>query len=273
MPFFPPSLLADIRIRIRIHIHAHSSLLPSPLPFLLSSVPPSPSSPHPCSPKNKQTSMSGKPRLPSVKDLLNSPEQGSSADHASQRSPQNTHASQPLPRHTPLTSPDSRIPPFHRQFPLDQRNIPRSSALPHISLNSTTRWNPPDGGRLPSVREVLSGERSAADPMGYSHPHLSGSGSGSGSRAGASSSSSSPASTAQGQQKGGFPCERCGRLFTRKSDAHKHIRVVHDRLKVYACRVCGRKFARKDYCVVSCNYICANEFSCSLTFMFYCLTF
>lgn len=49
----------------------------------------------------------------------------------------------------------------------------------------------------------------------------------------------------------GFPCDRCGRVFARKADALKHIRVVHDKLKTFSCVVCGKRFARKDYCVVS----------------------
>lgn len=48
----------------------------------------------------------------------------------------------------------------------------------------------------------------------------------------------------------GYPCDRCGRLFNRKADALKHIQVVHDKLKLFACRVCGRRFGRKDYCAV-----------------------
>lgn len=44
-----------------------------------------------------------------------------------------------------------------------------------------------------------------------------------------------------------YPCERCDKSFTRKSDARKHVRVVHDRLKIFVCEVCDKKFARKDY--------------------------
>lgn len=46
------------------------------------------------------------------------------------------------------------------------------------------------------------------------------------------------------------PCERCGRLFGRKSDGMKHFPEVHERAKDYACSVSGRQFARKDYCTV-----------------------
>lgn len=48
----------------------------------------------------------------------------------------------------------------------------------------------------------------------------------------------------------GYPCERCGRIFGRKADALKHIRVVHEKLKIFSCRVCCKRFARKDYCMV-----------------------
>lgn len=47
------------------------------------------------------------------------------------------------------------------------------------------------------------------------------------------------------------PCERCGRIFSRKADAAKHISVVHDRIKNFICINCGRRFGRKDYLVVS----------------------
>lgn len=60
-------------------------------------------------------------------------------------------------------------------------------------------------------------------------------------------STTSPSTT---QKRSGYPCDRCGRVFARRADALKHIRVVHDKLKTFCCVVCGKKFARKDYCVV-----------------------
>lgn len=57
----------------------------------------------------------------------------------------------------------------------------------------------------------------------------------------------------------GYPCERCGRMFTRKADAVKHIRVVHDKIKNYACSICEKKFGRKDYCMVSANHIFTTD--------------
>ena len=44
-----------------------------------------------------------------------------------------------------------------------------------------------------------------------------------------------------------YPCDRCEKDFTRKSDAKKHIRVVHERLKTFICNICNKGFARKDY--------------------------
>lgn len=65
------------------------------------------------------------------------------------------------------------------------------------------------------------------------------------SSAGQSSRRSSPSSGV------GHPCDRCGRVFTRRADAAKHIRVVHDRVKNFVCDLCGRRFGRKDYLIVS----------------------
>lgn len=49
----------------------------------------------------------------------------------------------------------------------------------------------------------------------------------------------------------GNQCERCGRIFNRRADMLKHVRVVHDRVKDFECEICGRKFGRKDYLSVS----------------------
>lgn len=51
------------------------------------------------------------------------------------------------------------------------------------------------------------------------------------------------------------PCSRCARVFNRKADAEKHISVVHDRIKNFICIICGRRFGRKDYLVVSAYFI------------------
>lgn len=48
-----------------------------------------------------------------------------------------------------------------------------------------------------------------------------------------------------------YLCERCGRLFKRKGDVEKHIRVVHEKVKDFICTLCGRPFGRKDYLIVS----------------------
>lgn len=59
------------------------------------------------------------------------------------------------------------------------------------------------------------------------------------------------ASSSSSKKEAGYPCERCGRVFRRKADRLKHIRVVHDKIKTFSCVVCGKKFGRKDYCIVS----------------------
>lgn len=51
----------------------------------------------------------------------------------------------------------------------------------------------------------------------------------------------------------GNQCDKCGRVFNRRADMLKHVRVVHDRVKDFTCDVCGRKFGRKDYLSVSKN--------------------
>lgn len=51
-----------------------------------------------------------------------------------------------------------------------------------------------------------------------------------------------------------YLCERCGRLFKRKGDVEKHIRVVHEKVKDFVCTICGRPFGRKDYLIVS-NFV------------------
>lgn len=103
------------------------------------------------------------------------------------------------------------------------------------------------GHLLPSVSEVLG---SARDSRGNEWPpstmHERGSASGS-----RSMQVPPPVVEVPSHGHGGHPCERCGRMFTRKSDAIKHKRVVHDKVKTFTCRECGRKFARKDYCTVS----------------------
>lgn len=53
----------------------------------------------------------------------------------------------------------------------------------------------------------------------------------------------------------GNQCEQCGRVFNRRPDMLKHVRVVHDRVKDFACDVCGRRFGRKDYLSVSKNVV------------------
>lgn len=56
----------------------------------------------------------------------------------------------------------------------------------------------------------------------------------------------------------GNQCERCGRVFNRRADMLKHVRVVHDRVKNFECEICGKKFGRKDYLVVCMNALFSN---------------
>lgn len=39
------------------------------------------------------------------------------------------------------------------------------------------------------------------------------------------------------QQKRGYSCDRCRLILVRKADTLKHIRVVHDKLKIFPCRI------------------------------------
>lgn len=98
------------------------------------------------------------------------------------------------------------------------------------------------GQRLPSVNELLKSSQREHAASGSRH-------SASFQEKGRSEEEYRNTSTAKtANQK--HPCKKCGRLFSRKADATKHIRVVHERVKDFSCCVCGRKFARKDYCTV-----------------------
>lgn len=154
--------------------------------------------------------------LPSIKSLLNMPSEMDG--HHSQHSRKQYHSG--------TSSSSTRT--HHHHYNPDRRPKPYDSHR-HTEIP-----------KLPSVNEVLaSAQRPTPDPfLSYNYKRESG------------SSSRDIRSSGESSKKSGYPCERCGRLFTRKSDALKHIRVVHDRLKVYACCVCDRRFARKDYCTV-----------------------
>lgn len=196
--------------------------------------------------------MSGNQKLPSIKDLLNDSEGEQRRPHGDSRQHGRQQSGGPSKDQSSSSS-------SLQQSSFGGRGSTIGSAP---SLN----FQRPDGGgsshpsrsahlgrqaeRLPSVNEVLSGQvhrRSASrqyraeDQMHLVAP-----------------------SVGSGQKKPGFPCERCGRVFTRKSDAIKHVRVVHDRVMAYSCVVCGRKFARKDYCMVRLFTI----FACFVSLLF-----
>lgn len=42
-----------------------------------------------------------------------------------------------------------------------------------------------------------------------------------------------------------FPCEKCLALFKTKSDANRHLRIVHERLRPYSCTECTATFAER----------------------------
>lgn len=190
-----------------------------------------------------------RPTLPSVKSLLdlnnhpdnldlNLPLPRSSRNTVNSSAPYHFHDGAHLRSRSSYQPSSSSSRPKHNKLPHDSR--PSSSRRHHYAHNSHQ-------APLPSVNEVL-GRRSNPVPTEQQHwPPLSET-----PRKAADDSNRPPhsSSSPRGTKKQGYPCERCGRMFTRKSDALKHIRVVHDRLKVFACQVCDRRFARKDYCTV-----------------------
>lgn len=201
--------------------------------------------------------MGDRPLLPSVRSLL---DMSSRMDisgndmrlpppHPERKSQRTPHASNPYSgpnSHNRYRASSSRLERDiqHQYSSRNRRSLdvlqhpPGSSSMG--SRSSQHHSNHAGASRLPSVSEVLGKGRDSGMGDGWHH----------------SSPRSNPSDYASSSQadgsskKQGYPCERCGRLFTRKSDAQKHIRVVHDRVKNFACAVCGRRFGRKDYCTV-----------------------
>lgn len=116
---------------------------------------------------------------------------------------------------------------------------PSSSSAPGRSLMNQARTS--ELSRLPSVSEVLGIRRDPHALDAWHHPP----------RQSYATDDARTSHADSSVRRQGYPCERCGRMFTRKSDAQKHIKVVHDKVKNFACVVCGRRFGRKDYCTVS----------------------
>lgn len=179
-------------------------------------------------------------RLPGVESLLNMTQ----STEYGRRQPDSSH------HHHHHRSRSSRMEIDHPSTNIPRPRRPDSHPRPSSSLHR----NP---GRLPSVSEVLGAAPQpnhappSRHPQNRTHSQVPASSSGSHER------NTSPTDGSSRLPSQRHPCERCGRTFTRKSDAAKHIRVVHDKLKVFACTVCGRRFARKDYCTVSfyCFYL------------------
>lgn len=176
--------------------------------------------------------MSEKLRLPSVETLLNLTNEYASATKTQSQSFSSLPYSGNQQQHHHHRSGVPLYSTAERSHHTDSFHPARKDALELQSQSYT---------RLPSVEEVLQGKNF------HHHKQMT-----YGTTSDDSRSSKFPrASFAPSPPAGkpGYPCERCGRLFTRKSDAIKHIRVVHDRLMPFSCAVCGRKFARKDYCM------------------------
>ncbi|KAA8490796.1 Zinc finger protein [Porphyridium purpureum] len=43
--------------------------------------------------------------------------------------------------------------------------------------------------------------------------------------------------------KPSFPCERCGRTFSRKAHMQDHVRIVHEKKRPFVCEHCGKTFS------------------------------
>lgn len=182
-------------------------------------------------------------RLPSLRKLLNPAEDP--------------------PRKNDITIP---APHFRGQFHSRQQSstavVPSSSTRARHGEHTTVKKS--NTGSLPSISNLLDissrpSHSGSSDKHALSHGQSHGYGHESHAQKSSNQrdeydtlyrqSSNDELRTTQ-QRRTGYPCERCGRVFGRKADALKHIRVVHDKLKIFSCRVCGKRFARKDYCMV-----------------------
>lgn len=156
-----------------------------------------------------------------ISDLCN-PQPESS--RSNQNPPSRSSSSQSPHRHTGVSSS------VHRQ----------SSSFHNQSANSQSRIAQDPSLRLPSIHEVLA---STNIDVPYPSPNQP--------SADTSGQSSSDPERRSSMTRAGHQCDRCGRVFTRRADVLKHVRVVHDREKNFVCEICGRRFGRKDYLTVS----------------------
>ena len=45
-----------------------------------------------------------------------------------------------------------------------------------------------------------------------------------------------------------FQCDLCNYVSARKGNLKKHVQSVHEKLKPYNCRQCGKAFSMKQHC-------------------------
>lgn len=193
--------------------------------------------------------MSKKTRLPSVKALLNPIDDNGNQLHPKPQNDGQLRGPFSSDNKRPSDSLHSQEVNRFREHEHNGTGASSSSQGRHFeSLPADMRSKQPRlsmGQRLPSVNELLKStqrEHTVSASKGSASIHDRG-----------TPVNEYGNSSIDNPSKPKHPCEQCGRLFSRKSDALKHIRVVHERVKDFACCVCGRKFARKDYCTV-CAY-------------------
>lgn len=203
--------------------------------------------------------MADKPRLPPVSTLLQLTDLDSnySSRHRSHQRPHRSfnnfdgsHLSASFSHHRGRSSSplDSELESSGGR-PYKQQHSSRSH---HSAKNSSHGHK--SASLLPSVSEMLASDSAHTGNWTSVNSEQSSRGP---SAAARHADMPSRAMSVPSSRQSGHPCERCGRMFTRKSDAVKHKRVVHDKVKTYVCRECGRKFARKDYCTVSYTFLFA----------------
>lgn len=174
--------------------------------------------------------MSGSSRLPSIRNLVHGSDSDSPPGRGDVRGQAGASSSTSRGSQRPTQRPIITAPTYAGSSSTSHQHRDDENKLARINLPVGER--PREQKKLPSISEMLA-------PT----PHRA-AGQGSSGNVPSDSQPRRPASN-------GYPCERCGRLFSRKADAVKHIRVVHDRVKNFSCSVCGRMFGRKDYCTVS----------------------
>lgn len=156
-----------------------------------------------------------------IADLCN-PQPETSRGHQNQSS--QSSSSQSTHRYTGESSSVHRhYSSFHNQFDSSRSRHPQNSSV-----------------RLPSIHEVLASTNIELPHPSVEHHSVA-----------PTAQSASDSERKSSTTRTAHQCDRCGRVFTRRADLLKHIRVVHDRVKNFACEICGRRFGRKDYLTVS----------------------